>query len=262
MSVFELSSQEIPLFLLVFLRIAGFLFASPIVGSRTIPPQGKVGLGLFLALLLHPLLRRFPSPLPEDPLAFILGAVGEILVGITLGYTTRLLFAGALMAGELIGLQMGLNVASILDPSSSPIPVMSQLLDRLMVLVFLSADGHHLMIQALGRSFHWIPPLGAGNWGLGAEALLWLFGSTVILAVKLAAPVLAATFVVHVTLALVGRAAPQMNVMLIGLPLTLYLGLLVFLAALPLMGHLFETASGRLEADFLMVLRRMAHALP
>ncbi len=257
--------KEVPLFFLAFLRIVGFLFASPILGSREVPPQIPVGLSLLLTFLLYPLLHGSTPPGPQDLTGFTLGAVGEVVVGLTLGFAIRLLFAGALMAGELMGLEMGVSLASVLDPQfPHPTGELSRFLHHLMVLVFFASNGHHLMLQALGRSFQWVPlfGLGAGGWGMGAEVLIRLFGSALHLTLRLSAPLLAALFVAHTALALLARAAPQMNVGIIGAPLILYLGFLLFLASLPMMVRLFEVASGSLEAGLLLLVKRMSHALP
>lgn len=261
MSIWEVTLRDIPLFFLTFLRSIGFLLAAPILGSRSIPPQVRVGLGLLLALLLFPPLRQTAVGPPADAMTLAIGAVGEVGIGITLGYATRLLFAGSLMAGELIGLQTGLHLTTVIDPQlANPTSVATVFLDRVLVLVFLAADGHHLMLQAIGGSFSWVPLFSFALPAHAVEVLIQLFGSSLILAIKLAAPILAATFVVHLAVALVGRAAPQMHVFFFGLPLAFYVGFLVFFASLPLMARLFEAASGQLEADLLRLLRSMSHA--
>ncbi|MFQ5657273.1 MAG: flagellar biosynthetic protein FliR, partial [Candidatus Methylomirabilales bacterium] len=112
-----------------------------------------------------------------------------------------------------------------------------------------------------GGSFQWVPLFSFALPGRVVELLIRLFGSSLILAVKLAAPILTATLVVYLALALLGRAIPDINVVILGFPLTFYVGFLVFVASLPFMVHLFGAASSHLEADLALLLRSMSHAL-
>ncbi|MFQ5532220.1 MAG: flagellar biosynthetic protein FliR [Candidatus Methylomirabilales bacterium] len=262
MSIWEITARDVPLFFLAFLRSIGFLFSAPILGSRSIPPQVRVGLSLLLALVLFPQIGQIAVEPPADPLSLTIAGMGEIGIGITLGYATRLLFAGALMAGDMIGHQTGLHLTTFFDPQlARPMTVAAQFLDRLLVLVFLAADGHHLMLQAIGGSFHWVPLFSFALPGRVVELLIQLFGSSLMLALKLAAPILTATFVVYLALALLGRAIPHIDVVILGFPVAFYVGFLIFFASLPLMVHLFGVASSHLEADLVLLLRSMSHAL-
>ncbi|WP_447972084.1 flagellar biosynthetic protein FliR [Nitrospira sp. Kam-Ns4a] len=236
---------QVQALLVVLTRVAGILAAWPLLGSRAIPVPVKAGVALMLALVLLPFARAAAPP--DDALLLGAGLTAEFLVGLTIGLATRALFAGIEMAGELIGTQMGLGVVQLVDPASAQqLGVIGQLVLLLASLLFLSLDGHLLVVDAIATSLTVIPPFGARLPAALVEDVLRVTQGLFLVALKLAAPVMATLLVVNLVLAALGRAVAQINVFLLSFPITIAGGLLVAGAALPFAAGLIEAELVRL----------------
>jgi len=221
-------------------RILGLIMVAPAFGHRAVPGRVKIGLGVFIALIIAPTL----PPMPDVGLGswhglFIL--VQQLLIGIAIGFTMRIAFAAVEAAGEIIGLQMGLGFASFFDPQSAgQTLVLARFFNLLAVLVFLSVNAHLLLIGILVESFQSLPishqPLAAGGfYNLAA------YGSTVFsTGLQLSLPLIAILLMTNLALGILTRSAPQLNIFAIGFPITLGVGLIVLNLTLPYFGPLFE----------------------
>lgn len=225
-----------------FVRILALLSSAPVLGHGSVPVRAKVGLAMLLTLLVAP---NLPAA-NAVPLASAQGLallLQQLAVGLALGFSVSLVFSAIQMAGDLIGLQMGLSFASFVDPQSADqSPLIGSFLNLLAMLIFLTLDGHLLMIGALVDSFASVPVgvelRGAVDW---QRLLTW--GTEVFtLGLHLALPALAAVFLSNLALGVLTRAAPQLNLFAVGFPVTLLLGLLILWMALPHFGPFLERA--------------------
>lgn len=227
----------VPTFLLLLARCGGVVAFGPVFGSERLPPTLKAGLAGVLAFLLTPLVAGRNLALPESAPGLAAALVGELVIGAVLGLAVRLVFAGIGMAGELAAVQMGIGLPAALDPHSmTQVSSVNHLLDQVAILTFLIVGGHHAVLAALAQSVAVAPPLSVAFRGSSIEFLLGLFGAALVLAIRLAAPIGAAMLATMVTLGLLNRMAPQINVFMVSFALTLGVGLLVLLAALPVLG--------------------------
>ena len=242
-NLLPLLQDQIPLFSVIVIRVAGILVAVPAIGSRSVPLQVRVGLVLGIAAILFPIvsdqLRPLHLALPQIlPLMFM-----EFMVGMVLGFAIRLVMTAFDIAGELMGIQMGLNLISALDPVAGlQVPILGQFMGLLAFLIFFAIDGHHIVLEALVSSFQLVPPLHAHIGGAVVDALLTLGVGMFVLALKVGAPVMTALFVVTLGMGILGRTIPQLNVMLNNLPITIGVGLLVLGLSLPLFGALAQAS--------------------
>jgi flagellar biosynthetic protein FliR len=244
--------------LIIMFRSAGILAAMPVLGSRTMPPQLKVGLVVLMGLVLAPLLP--PMVLPTDVLLVTAGLANEVLIGLLIGLAVRLLFAALELAGDLIGTQMGFSVAHLIDPlTAQQTPLIASLQTVLATLTFLSLNAHFLLVRSVAASFEAIPPLTGHLSGGLTEDLLRLTQHVFILAMKLAAPVLATVLVINVMMAVLGRTVPQLNVFVMSFPLTIAGGLAVMALALPYSIGLYESEFIRLEETLDGLMRMLGH---
>ena len=214
-------------------RILGLIMVAPVFGHRAVPGRVKIGLGIFIALIIAPTL----PPMPDVGLGswhglFIL--VQQLLIGIAIGFIMRVVFAAVEAAGEIAGLQMGLGFASFFDPQSAgQTLVLARFFNMLALLVFLAVNAHLLMIGILVDSFQSLPvstqPLSAaGFYNVAA------FGSTVFaVGLQLALPLIAILLMTNLSLGILTRSAPQLNIFAIGFPITLGVGLIVLDLTLP-----------------------------
>lgn len=244
--------------LLIFIRMTAFLASAPFFSIRGGPPLAKGALGLILAILLFPVVGESPLNLEGGFLAFSLLIIQETFVGLILGYTTSLVFSAIRMAGQLIDLQIGLVMTGILDPhSGEQRTTMGQFLYVLGILLFLLMDYHHVLLRSLAKSFE-VLPLGGVQWeGNGAYLLIEIFSGTFALALKMAAPILAVLIIIDVSLGLVARTVPQLNVFMLGFPMKIGLGILMLSIVAPLLASAFSHVFQILERDFLLVLRSL-----
>ena len=221
-------------------RILGLIMVAPVFGHRTVPGRVKIGLGIFITLIIAPTL----PPMPDVGLGswhglFIL--VQQLLIGVAIGFIMRIVFAAVEAAGEIVGLQMGLGFASFFDPQSAgQTLVLARFFNLLALLVFLAVNAHLLLLGVLVESFQSLPispqPLSAaGFYNVAA------FGSTVFaVGLQLALPVIAIMLMTNLSLGILTRSAPQLNIFAIGFPITLGVGLIVLDMTLPYFAPQFE----------------------
>jgi flagellar biosynthetic protein FliR len=254
----SLKLSQIQMLLLIFVRVAAIVFSAPLFDSRAIPVLFKVGLALSAAVLLYPLLVP-GTPMPADGFTLLgFGIVGEALVGLIIGFAVRLIFAAVEMAGQLAGFQMGLAIANVFDPvTSTQMPIIAQMENIIAMLLFLAVNAHYLVIRALAESFRLVPLLGFRFSGSLMTMLSDLTGGMFVTAVKIAAPVMVALLLTSLTLGLVARVVPQMNIFIVAMPIKIIIGLVFLALALPFlagfMGHVFVN----LGNDLVLMLRAM-----
>lgn len=257
--IIHLAIPQFQSLLVILVRIGGILSAWPILGSPMIPVQIKVSLVMVLGLVLLPVVHI--TGLPNDPLPMTFGMTAEFLVGMVIGLAVRLVFAGIELAGELIGSQMGLSIAPLIDPSTAnQVPLISHFHTLLASLIFLSLNAHFAVVQAVASSFDLIKPFGAGLSAPLVEDVLRISQGLFVTALKLAAPILATTLLINLGLAILGRSVPQINVFLLSFPLTIAGGFLVLGAALPYAVRLYESEYVRLLETVQGLIRLLGHA--
>ena len=219
--------------LLVWMRLLGLFLLAPVFNSPLIPLLAKVGLSFLLAITLLPSLTSQDFFTLLDGY-YLLALVSEISVGLVLGLLSGLVFSCIEIAGEVIDFQMGFSYANVVDPLSNlRFSVMGQFYFLLTVIYYLGIGGYRLTLQGLVRSFSLIP-LGSFKLGLNAPvSFVGLVGEVMAIALALGAPVIATLFLSNLTLAIISRAVPQMNVFIVGLPLNIGLGLFMSLMTLP-----------------------------
>lgn len=224
-------------FLLPLARVLAMLAVAPVLGHQNIPMMVKVGLGACIAALIAPTLPVLPAQLLTSWNG-ILVIVAQIGIGVAFGFMVRLIFAGIEFAGDLIGMQMGLSFATMMDPQSGgPNPVTSTFMGLIGSLVFLSIDGHLTMIAAISESFRAFPIGMPTGGGLLARDLAMMGGQVFSIAVHLSLPVVATLLICNLALGAMMRAAPQLNLMSIGFPISLLVGLwILWLCAPQLVG--------------------------
>ncbi|UCC69587.1 MAG: flagellar biosynthetic protein FliR [Armatimonadota bacterium] len=218
--------------LLLLCRVGGVTAVAPLVGSERVPARLKAALAVMVALVLAPTVDRAPEG--GTALEMGLAAAGELVLGLGLGFGARLIFAAVQMAGELADMQSAFGFAGVVSPQTGErTSVIGQLQISVAWLVFLAADGHHAVLRGLGASVVAVP-LGTGS-ALCGPALTQVVGSLIATSVRIAAPIVGAVILADFALGLLTRAAPQMNLLAIGFPVKLAVGLGATLLALPLL---------------------------
>jgi flagellar biosynthesis protein FliR len=212
-------------------RISGLMVFCPFLGSDAIPTQVKAALTVMVTALVYFL----HGPLQIAVSVWQWGAIGlsEVMIGLVLGLTANFMLEAPLMAGQVLGMQMGYSLASLFDPNTqAETPVLGTFHQLAAMLIFLQLDVHHWLLRAVVRSFAYLPP-GATPGDLEATVgLMRAAGGIFLAGVQIAAPALVATLMADVALGFLGKASPQMPVLFIGISVKNLLGLAVMIATI------------------------------
>jgi flagellar biosynthesis protein FliR len=220
-------------------RISGLMVFCPFLGSSAIPIPLKAGLTLLMTILLHPL--HGPARLALDPWQWAGVALSEVMIGLLLGLAANFLLEAPMMAGQILGVQMGYSLAVLFDPQTlADTPVLSEFHRLAALLIFLQLDVHHWLLRALVRSFAYLPA-GEVNMTLAAvSGLLHGAGGIFLAGVQIAAPALVATLIADAALGFLGKASPNLPVLFIGLAVKNLLGLGVLITVVAYWPHSFS----------------------
>lgn len=227
MDIFQFNHAQILSFLLTLFRVSIILFFLPIFGGKSLPAPVKAALVLILALALWPRLSFPAQAMPSGVLGIILMIFGELTLGFVIGMAVDFLIAAVQTGGQLAGFSMGFTMVNVIDPvTGASEAATAHFLYMCTLLVFLNLDGHLFLLQALSESFRLVPP---GHIFISADLANQIFimsKDIFVLAVKISAPILASIFIVDLALALVSKAAPQMNILSLGFPIKTTVGFL------------------------------------
>ena len=224
MEIFGFTPSDMLSYFLTLFRLSVVLFLLPFFGGQTIPRMVKAALVLVLSLALWPQL-SFPASMMPTGWNIVIMFIGELLLGLILGMLVNFLFAAVQLGGQIIGFQMGFAMVNVVDPiTGTSNAVSAHFLYMCTMLTFLVLNGHLYLLKAVGMTFEYIPP---GTLLLQPELANDIFHFSNLmftLAIKIAAPVMAALFLVDLSLALISRAAPQMHVLILGFPIKITVG--------------------------------------
>jgi flagellar biosynthetic protein FliR len=256
MTITILSLDEVFRFLFLLTRLSAMVLPLPFLGSRIVPAQLKVVFLVVLSFGLYPAIRMQKVPLPSGPGHLGLLLLGELCIGLLIGFVAQVMFVGIQLSGELINQQMGLSMASILDPQNTQqISIISNFQYVLAALLFFSGPGYHWFIYAMAESLHVIPLLEFTAAETVLTFLVGLLGKTCITAVKIAAPLVVILILTNIAMGLVARLVPQMNVFMLSFPVTLGVGLVALGLTLPSFLVVVRDLFTRLGGDLFALLR-------
>ena len=230
----------------------------PLFGSKNIPVLLKAGLLLSVSIVLFPILQLDHIPFLTEVIPFCLEVIGEIVLGVTIGLSVRLLFAGIQLAGQLAGFQMGLAIVNVMDPqTSAQVPILAQFNNLIAMLVFLATNAHHWFLRAIVESFRLVPPLEFRFSYSLMEQLMMLGSNMFIIAVKIGAPIMATMLITSVALGLVARTVPQMHIFIVAMPLKILIGLLLLSLTVPYLSSFLREVFNGLGNDVILLLKAM-----
>lgn len=205
-------------------RVSAMVMTAPIFGAKSVPARVKLIVSLALTSVVVPLLPAMPQ-VDVFSLQGLYVTANQILIGIAIGFTTQLVFSAIIMAGQILAMQMGLGFSLMVDPQNgTQAPVLSQFYVVFVLLVFLSLNGHLVLIQIVIDGFETLP---IGVTGLSTDSMwqIVIWGKHIFSgAIGIAIPAIASLLVVNLSFGIMTRAAPQLNIFAIGFPVTLMLG--------------------------------------
>ncbi|OGC09072.1 flagellar biosynthetic protein FliR [candidate division WOR-1 bacterium RIFOXYC2_FULL_37_10] len=229
---------QIQIFFFILARIAGLFIQAPVLSSRSIPMLAKTALAVWIAIILWFIVPVKIELIPQTMMEFFSLLIVEVALGFTIGFTCNLFFLAAQSAGQFIDLQMGLSVSQSFDPIfGAAISIMEKLMLMLVLVIFLIANGHHLLLAVIQKSFELIPTPAVINFASPSfvSEMMGLGKSLLSISLQLAMPIILVIFIIDFCFGIVSRVAPQVNVFMLGFQLKPPLGLLTMLFILPIL---------------------------
>ncbi|BDG35156.1 flagellar biosynthetic protein FliR [Saccharococcus caldoxylosilyticus] len=233
-----------PAFLLVFVRVASFFATLPLFSYRTIPNVHKIGLSFFLSWIIFFAISQPTVAIDE---MYVLLVLKEVLVGLGIGLFAYMIMAVVQIVGGLIDFQMGFAIANVIDPQTgAQSPLMGQYLYTFALLLLLSVNGHHLLLDGIFYSYQFIP---LDQWPRFADShvvpyIVKSFGMMFAIAFQMSVPLVGCLFLVDVALGIVARTVPQLNIFVVGFPVKIVVALILFIATMAALfiavRHLFD----------------------
>lgn len=221
------SLSQIMRLVVIMTRVGPLLFLMPILGSKSVPAQVKILLTLMTSLILLPMVPITADQLPTSAIGLLVLILCEVAFASILSLFVRFVFGAVEIAGQMVGIQMGMGMAGSIDPQfgsqSAPVGIFWNIVA---VLIFLAVDGHHLFFRTLVESYQWVAPgkivISQATFNGMMQGMAHMF----VLAVQIMAPASAALFFSHVAMGIIAKTVPQIPILIVGLPLNIGVGLI------------------------------------
>lgn len=244
-------------FVLLLFRVSGLIFSSPVFGRNVIPARVKIGLAATLSFLFFTAVPPASAIEYDTLFGFALIAVSELLAGIALAFITNVFFALTFTAGQLIDMQLGYGIANVYDPqNNTQIPMMGNLLNIVLLVVFFSVNGHQRLIEIIYLTIERLP---VGSLTLSPQVgmvALEIFALTFALGVMVAMPIIASALILEIALGVLIRTVPQLNMFVVGVPVKMLIGLITLMFMAPV----FVNFSSRIFSEMFAGIEKMFRA--
>lgn len=255
MPTLEIPLRLVLLFVVVLARVGGLVTFAPFWSNQAAAARVRITLALVLALALTPAVAPRMATPPQDLLGLGVVIIGELVIGCAFGLIGRLVFSTLEMAAHVLGFQLGLSLASVIDPATrAQTTALGTIAQMFGLMILLGSNGHHWLLIATVKSFNSVEAGGAGVSLPLAQLLLRLSADAFAVGVALAAPSIVILLAVEFLLAIAGRAAPQLQVMLLSFPLKMF-------ASLWLLGAALYFLPGALRQAFSVLQGSLSHAI-
>jgi len=244
-------------FLLILLRMNSMFVIAPFFSSGIIPFRLKAILSFLITLVIFPVIAANGYDVSGNTGVYYLLILKEIAIGLYIGFILTVIFAAFQLAGQYFAVQMGFGFSEVLDPLAQvSVPIVGQLKNLLALLVFLAINGHHFLIEAVVRSYELVPVFDISQMASGKmiEYIMYTFSGMFVIAMKIALPVMGTIFLIEVSLGILGKAAPQMNIMMMGFPFKIVAGFGILLVSIPMIIRVMQVS---LERTFAFIIKVM-----
>ena len=249
-------APQAALFMLIATRLSAMLVVAPIFSARMVPARVKAGLVILVSYITLPIVAAEGGRVPEGIVAFAVLAIKEAIIGFAFGLVAQFLFAAFQTAGAFIDVTAGFAISQTFDPNSNAsISILGRWYNLIAVSSFLAIGGHQLLVAGIVRSFTLAPPLASPNLHAVIVGVLAKADDILLVVVEVGAPIIGALLVTDVTLGIISRSVPQMNVFIVGLPLKIIVALAGSAILLPAMISLINTLSGQMFFDLSNIVR-------
>jgi flagellar biosynthesis protein FliR len=252
-----ISIGQLSVFILIMTRILGIILTAPFLNSRTFFSLAKITAAFWISMVFWFVVPISVQEIPVTWGALTIGIITQLTIGLTIGFLCDIIFLSIQAAGEIIDLQMGLSVATAMDPSlGRVISIVGRMTFFLALVVFINVNGHHMLLSALFNSFRAIPlgmPINISNPMIleqvfSVTSLLWMT------AIKLAAPAILIIFLSDFSFGIVSKVAPQVNVFMLGFQVKPSLGLIAIMFGLAIYVKHFVSLIERMAEEVIKVI--------
>lgn len=241
-------SRYIPNFLFLLLRSSIVITLLPVVGGKQMPMQFRIGLAVMVSMLLAPVIQ---FEIAESNIPILV--VKEMLIGAALGLTVRFIFMAVNMAGQFMSFTMGMSIAQAFNPEVGQSTSIAEVLGIIAMLFFLILDAHHDLIYVFVKSFE-ILPAGQMNILSIVPVVLSMVSGLFVLALKICAPVTVGVLISQLMTGFLYKAAPQMNIFFIAMPLNIFLGFLLIILTIPVFEYLMGVKFSDLRGEMIRIV--------
>lgn len=251
-----LSPESVIIFILVLSRISGLIASAPLFSTFPIPVMVKVGLSALVSFVMYPFVSQNTNfYMPDNVIVLSIMVFKEVFVGILTGFCANLVFTGIMIGGQLLSMQMGLTMAESFDPSTHQrVPVVGQLYLFIASMIFIQLNGHQWLFSSIYDSYNAIPIGISFEFSTAAiSKILYITSQLFNIAFRIIMPIFGVLFVTDIALAFMAKIMPQMNIFMVGIPLKIFVGLV-------LMSLFMTTTSNYLInfiSDFLLLIQNL-----
>lgn len=245
-------------FILVFVRILGIFILTPVFGTKNVPTIFKIGLGFFTSIIIFSTINGIDVD-TSNVIQYFMIVLSEFIVGLIIGLASMISFSAIYLAGQLIDYQLGFGIVNILDiHSETQVPLMGNFVYILTLLLFMLINGHHVLFIMLSKSFIMIPVGGVSMDLSGiSEILTKMISNMFALGFRISAPIILTTFLTDLTLSIISRTIPQLNVFMVGMPIKIFVGIFTLFIMLPMYLAIIDVLFNRLNADVFELMKFM-----
>ena len=257
--LFGLSEARFETLLLVMIRVTLMLALVPVFSGTQIPISVRIGLGFLLTFVISQTVPTLPAPLALGP--FVVAIVVQAFIGLVFGFTAFLVFTGIQFAGAILDIQAGFGAVSVLNPTTQQqVTILGEFELAIAYLLYLGTNSHHMLLEGIAGSFSLLPLPGGGMDALLTKSVVTFFSASLFIVLRIAGPIAITLFLTNVTLGLMSRVAPQMNVFSVGLPLQMLVGMTMIIITMPLLGNVLPAVFAETPGQLDTVLRHMQPA--
>ena len=224
-------------FALVLTRLSAFFLVLPVFGFKSIPMRIKTATAILMSIFFVSVKPAFEASAGASTLEAGLFLCYETIYGFALGLIAAIMFSAVKVSGRIIERQMGMAMSQVMDPlSGDRAQPLGMLLEMIFILLFLSANGHHIFLLAISKSYDSFPVGSAPSLEILVGGVIQAGSTMLVASLRMAAPMLAAFIVLMVALAVLARIVPEMNILFISMPVRIGLGLIMIAIFLPFFG--------------------------
>jgi len=244
----EFFVKQFQVFLLVMVRLTAMITVAPFFSSGIIPMRVKGVLTFLITIVIFPVISAKIGKIPTDMGAYSLMILSEVAIGLFIGFMVSVIFVSFQLAGQYFAVQIGFGISEVLDPVAQvSVPLIGQLKNLIGLLVFLAMEGHHFLLNAIYKSYALAPVIIVKESVIHKllDYMLYSFSGMFLVALKIAFPIIGTVFLVSISMGVLAKAAPQMNILMLGFPFKIMVAFGVFFMTAPLVVRIMQVALER-----------------